>query len=84
MTYYGRWTYKYEEAARQGAKGVFVIHSTVPAGYPWQVVRNSWNGTGLYLKSEDGNKSRCAMEGWITMEAADVLYGVTMEPGGSR
>jgi Zn-dependent M28 family amino/carboxypeptidase len=74
MTYYGRWTYKYEEAARQGAAGVLVIHSTIPAGYPWQVVRNSWNGTGLYLRSEDGNKSRCALEGWITMEAAEKIF----------
>ena len=74
MTYYGRWTYKYEEAARQGAKGVFVIHSTIPAGYPWQVVRNSWNGTGLYLRSDDGNRSRCEMEGWITMEAAEKIF----------
>jgi len=77
MTYYGRWTYKYEEAARQGAAGVFVIHSTIPAGYPWKVVRNSWSGTGLYLKSGDGNKSHCAMEGWITMDAAEKIFGMS-------
>ena len=41
MTYYGRWTYKYEEAARQGAAGVLIVHDTGPAGYPWEVVRNS-------------------------------------------
>ena len=44
MTYYGRWTYKYEEAARQGAAAVLIVHDTGPAGYPWDVVRNSWTG----------------------------------------
>jgi len=44
MTYYGRWTYKYEEAARHGAAGVLIVHDTGPAGYPWEVVRNSWTG----------------------------------------
>lgn len=47
MTYYGRWTYKFEEAARQGARGIIIIHDTEPAGYPWSVVRTSWAGTGL-------------------------------------
>ena len=77
MTYYGRWTYKYEEAARQGAAGVFVIHSPAPAGYPWQVVRNSWNGTGYYLKSDDGNRSRCKIEGWVTQDAAQTILQAT-------
>jgi len=48
MTYYGRWTYKYEEAARQGADGVLIIHQTVPAGYPWFVVKSSWAGSQLH------------------------------------
>lgn len=71
MTYYGRWTYKYEEAARQGAEGVIIIHETKPAGYPWEVVRNSWSGKQFDLVSEDNNMSRCAVEGWWTRDAAE-------------
>ena len=70
MTYYGRWTYKYEEAARQGAEGVIIVHNTAPAGYAWNVVESSWTGKALYLQSEDNNHSRCAFEGWITQGAA--------------
>jgi len=70
MTYYGRWTYKYEEAARQGAEGVIIVHNTAPAGYAWNVVESSWTGKALYLQSEDNNLSRCAFEGWITQGAA--------------
>ena len=44
MTYYGRWTYKFEEAARQGAAGILIVHEIGPAGYPWEVVRGSWSG----------------------------------------
>lgn len=77
MTYYGRWTYKYEEAARQGAAGVLVIHDTKPAGYPWEVVKNSWSGTGLYLKSNDGNQSRCKLEGWITKSKAEEIFDLS-------
>ena len=73
MTYYGRWTYKYEEAARQGAAGCLIIHETVPAGYPWLVVRNSWSGASLYLdKSSDDYV--CAIQGWITRNAAIKLF----------
>lgn len=79
MTYYGRWTYKYEEAARQGAKGVLIVHNTVPAGYPWQVVRNSWSGESLYLTSEDGNHSSCALEGWVTNATARKLFDMAGE-----
>ncbi len=74
MTYYGRWTYKYEEAARQGAEGVLIVHNTAPAGYPWGVVQSSWAGKALYLRSEDDNRSRCALEGWISQEAARELF----------
>ena len=73
MTYYGRWTYKYEEAARQGAEGVIIVHNTAPAGYAWNVVQSSWTGEALYLKSEDGNQSRCAFEGWVSQQAARQL-----------
>lgn len=69
MTYYGRWTYKYEEAARQGAAGCLIIHETVPAGYPWLVVRNSWSGASLYL-DKSGDEFQSDVIGWITREAA--------------
>lgn len=65
MTYYGRWAYKYEEAARQGAKGIFVIHSTEAAGYGWQVLTNT-SSSGLSTQAIDKNLKKCAVEGWIT------------------
>jgi len=74
MTYYGRWTYKFEEAARQGAKACFIIHETGPAGYPWGVVRNNGETTKLFLDSEDGYRDRCSFEGWITKESAERLF----------
>ena len=74
MTYYGRWTYKFEEAARQGATGVIIIHDTKPASYGWAVVRSGWSKSKLYLQAEDDNMSRAVMEGWITMESAKKLF----------
>jgi Zn-dependent M28 family amino/carboxypeptidase len=74
MTYYGRWTYKYEEAARQGAAGVFIVHETEPAAYPWAVVQNSWTGPQFNLVSEDNNMTRCAAEGWLHLEAARSVF----------
>jgi Zn-dependent M28 family amino/carboxypeptidase len=74
QTYYGRWTYKFEEAARRGAKGCLIIHETGPAGYPWKVVRNNGETTKLYLQPEDNYKDRCAFEGWISKEAAEQLF----------
>ncbi|MCF6215617.1 MAG: M28 family metallopeptidase [Emcibacter sp.] len=65
MTYYGRWTYKYEEAARQGAEAVIIIHETAPASYPWEVVSGSWAGPQIGLESADGNMSRVAVESWV-------------------
>jgi len=70
MTYYGRWTYKFEEAARQGAAGALIIHETGPAGYPWEVVTGSWTGPQFDLVAEDNNMSRLQVEGWLTTEAA--------------
>jgi Zn-dependent M28 family amino/carboxypeptidase len=70
MTYYGRWTYKYEEAARQGAAGAFIIHETEPAAYGWGVVQNGWTGPQFILPSEDKNMSRCAVEGWLTRDVS--------------
>jgi Zn-dependent M28 family amino/carboxypeptidase len=74
MTYYGRWTYKYEEAARQGAACAMIIHETAPAAYGWDVVQRGWTGPNFSLISEDGNASRCALESWITLEAARELF----------
>lgn len=76
MTYYGRWTYKYEEAARQGAKGVLIIHETEPAGYPWSVVLNGAIQPKLYLQREDNYMSMCALEGWLTKNAASELFSL--------
>ncbi len=82
QTYYGRWTYKFEEAARRGAKGCLIIHETGPAGYPWKVVRNNGETTKLYLKPENGYQDRCGFEGWISQSAAEQLFaacGMTFE-----
>ncbi len=70
MTYYGRWTYKYEEAARQGATGMIIVHETAPASYPWKVVESSWSGPQLVLDSENGNMDRLAFESWVTKDVA--------------
>lgn len=74
MTYYGRWTYKYEEAARQGAAGCLIIHETGAAGYPWEVVRNGWTGDQYYLVSEDKNFADCEMNGWINTQKAEEIF----------
>ena len=65
MTYYGRWTYKFEEAARQGAAAAIVIHEEEPAAYPWSVVENSWQGPQLDLQRDDLGVDRVILEGWI-------------------
>lgn len=74
MTYYGRWTYKYEEAARQGAVGVLIVHETTQAGYPWSVVVSGATTSKFYLKPENGYSDRCEIEGWITLEAGKQLF----------
>ena len=74
MTYYGRWTYKYEEAARQGADGVLIIHETAPAAYGWDVVRNSNVGPQLDLVTENDGADRAAIEGWIQRDVAERLF----------
>jgi Zn-dependent M28 family amino/carboxypeptidase len=73
MTYHGRWTYKFEEASRQGAAAAIVVHETAPASYDWDVVRNSWSGPQFHLDREDGNAGRTALEGWITEARARQL-----------
>jgi Zn-dependent M28 family amino/carboxypeptidase len=70
MTYYGRWTYKFEEAVRQGAAGLLVIHETGAAGYPWDVPRNGAAKPQFDMKIADYASQRLALEGWITSEAA--------------
>lgn len=74
MTYYGRWSYKYEEASRQGAEAVFIVHETAPASYGWSVVANSWSGPQYGLVSPDKGQSRVAVEGWISFEAAVKVF----------
>jgi Zn-dependent M28 family amino/carboxypeptidase len=74
MTYYGRWTYKFEEAARQGAKAAIIIHETGAASYPWGVVQNSWTGPQFYLVGDELSKSELQFKGWVTTEAAQKLF----------
>ncbi len=73
MTYYGRWTYKYEEAARQGAAAALIIHDTFPAAYPWGVVVSSWTGPQLGLDAANNHMDDTQANGWITGEAAAKL-----------
>src|SRR5258708_27538220 len=74
MTYYGRWTYKFEKAAQLGAAGCVIIHQTERAGYPWEVVRTSWRGTQFDLSTPDKHLGRLAVESWITLEFATKLF----------
>ncbi|MFD3395914.1 M28 family metallopeptidase [Alteromonas macleodii] len=74
MTYYGRWSYKYEEASRQGAAGAIIVHETAPASYGWSVVANSWSGPQYGLVSADKGASRVAVEGWLTLDAAEKVF----------
>jgi Zn-dependent M28 family amino/carboxypeptidase len=74
MTYYGRWSYKYEEASRQGAQAVFIVHETAPASYGWSVVANSWSGPQYGLVSNDAGAGRVAVEGWISYGAAVEVF----------
>ncbi|WP_026942135.1 M28 family metallopeptidase [Hellea balneolensis] len=75
MTYYGRWTYKYEEAGRQGAAAAIVIHETEPASYGWDVVSGSWTGAQYDLVRPDGGASRTILEGWWHKDTAEKLFG---------
>lgn len=72
LTYYGRWTYKYEQAARKGAIGALIIHRTDLASYPWSVVQHSWSGEKTYL-AEDTN-AHLGAAAWISHEVADKLF----------
>ena len=74
MTYYGRWTYKFEEAGRQGAAAAIVIHETKPASYGWDVVSGSWTGAQYDLVRPDGGASRTNIEGWWHKDTAETLF----------
>jgi Zn-dependent M28 family amino/carboxypeptidase len=75
MTYYGRWTYKFEEAARHGAEGILIIHETEGAGYQYTIPRKSSITPRLYMQTADSNKTMCAFSGWLSAESADRLFG---------
>lgn len=92
MTYYGRWTYKFEEAARQGAAAALIIHDTEGASYGWDVVKNSWSGAQFDLPAKDDPEPRLPVQGWITANTArslladlghnlDDLYKAANKPG---
>ncbi|MCH8220687.1 MAG: M20/M25/M40 family metallo-hydrolase [Proteobacteria bacterium] len=85
MTYYGRWTYKYEEAARQGAAAALIIHETDAAGYGWDVVANSWSGEQFDLVRANGNRSAIAVEGWLSgAAAAEILAAAGLDLESAR
>ncbi|AEG48316.1 peptidase M28 [Sphingobium chlorophenolicum L-1] len=73
MTYYGRWTYKFEEAARQGAAAAIIVHDTMPAAYGWNVVQSSWSGPQHVADSANGNADQSAAIGWIQKDKAAAL-----------
>jgi Zn-dependent M28 family amino/carboxypeptidase len=74
MTYYGRWTYKYEEATAKGAAACLIVHETGPAGYPFAVLSGSLGRENFVLESPDGNAARPAVEGWLTLAYARTLF----------
>ncbi|MFQ6371143.1 M28 family metallopeptidase [Shewanella sp. YIC-542] len=74
MTYYGRWTYKYEEAARQGAKGVFIVHETAPAAYGWNVVQSSNTNSKYTLVDDNHNLSHVGVMGWMQHGVAQQVF----------
>ena len=74
MTYYGRWTYKFEEAARQGAAAALIVHDDEGAAYGWDVVKNSWSGPQFDLRAEDDPEPRIPAQGWITGDVARQLF----------
>ena len=77
MTYYGRWTYKYEMAARLGAAAAIIVHETKPAAYPYEVVRNSWSRENFFIRSDGVNPAFPAVPAWITVERAQELFAAS-------
>ncbi len=91
LTYYGQWTYKNEIAGEKGAAGVILIHTTEKAGYPWQVVRNSWSGEQSMLQPKEGDPPKTALESWISSDVTEELFSMAgfsldemIERAGSR
>ncbi|MDO6806979.1 M28 family metallopeptidase [Zobellia galactanivorans] len=78
MTYYGRWTYKYEEAARQGADGVIIVHDTEPASYGWNVVESGWSGAKLIIESD---LPLLKVESWVNQESAQKIFDASIMKG---
>ncbi|RNF82920.1 M28 family metallopeptidase [Montanilutibacter psychrotolerans] len=74
MTYYGRWTYKFEEAARQGAAAAIIVHDADGAAYGWQVVENGWTGPQFDLPAKTDPEPRLPAQGWITGDVARSLF----------
>jgi Zn-dependent M28 family amino/carboxypeptidase len=77
MTYYGRWTYKFEMAAEKGAAAAIIVHETGPAGYPWAVVQGSNSRENFDLQASDKNMGRAAVEGWMTLDKTKELFAAS-------
>ena len=73
MTYYGRWTYKFEEAARQGAAGAIIVHDDYPASYGWATVQSSWSGPQVYASRTDAGASQTLVNGWVQKPVAEAI-----------
>ena len=73
MTYYGRWTYKFEEAARQGAAGALIVHDTFPAAYGWNVVESSWSGPQAYAQRANDGMDQTLVNGWVQKGVAEAI-----------
>ena len=73
MTYYGRWTYKYEEAVKQGAAAAIIVHDTFPAAYGWNVVESSWSGPQVYAQRGDKGASQTMLNGWVQKPVAEKI-----------
>jgi Zn-dependent M28 family amino/carboxypeptidase len=73
MTYYGRWTYKFEEAARQGAAAALIVHDTFPAAYGWNVVESSWTGPQAYAQRSNGGADQTQVNGWVQKPVAEQI-----------
>jgi Zn-dependent M28 family amino/carboxypeptidase len=77
MTYYGRWTYKFEEAARQGAAGALIVHEDFPASYGWNVVESSWSGPQAYAQRNDGGADQTMVNGWVQKSVAERIMAAS-------
>jgi len=77
MTYYGRWTYKFEEAARQGAAGALIVHDTFPASYGWNVVESSWSGPQAYAQRANGGADQTLVNAWVQKDVAERILAAS-------